>query len=236
MTQALRSPPLRSLAAPVLALAALASLTACATKVPDRVGKEARTPTEHFQLRAEPMDQEVRLAVHAQGLSANQAAALAQFVADWSDGGGGTITLRSPTGAADAGAAAHITDGARAFLIDQGVPADHIQVVSYDARGEPAPVLRIGYSAYRAIVPACGRTWTNIAHSATNDVQPNFGCSVTANMAAQIADPADLAHPRQMTPGDATRRINMLDKYRKGQVTSSEKDDQAKGVVSDAIK
>ena len=225
--------PPRALTAPLLALAALASLSACATKVPDRVGKEAKTPTEHFAMRAEPMDTEVRLAVHAQGLSANQAAALAQFVSDWSDSGGGTITLRSPTGGADAGAAAHITDGARAFLIEQGVPADHIQVVSYDAHGEPAPILRIGY---RAIVPSCGKTWTNISHSASNDVQPNFGCSVTANMAAQIADPADLAHPRQMTPGDATRRVNMLDKYRKGQVTSSEKDDQAKGVVSDAIK
>lgn len=231
MTQALRS-----LTTPVLALAALASLSACATKVPDRVGKEAKTPTEHFQMRAEPTDQEVRLAVHAQGLSANQAAALAQFAADWSDGGGGTITLRSPTGGADAGAAAHITEGARAFLIDQGVPPDHIQVVSYDARGEPAPVLRIGYSAYRAVVPSCGKTWTNIAKSAANEVQPNFGCAVTANMAAQIADPADLAHPRQMTPGDASRRAIMLDKYRKGQTTSSDKDDQAKGAISDAIK
>jgi pilus assembly protein CpaD len=70
----------------------------------------------------------------------------------------------------------------------------------------------------------------------SNDVQPNFGCAVTANMAAQIANPADLARPQHATPADAARRSLVLDKYRKGQITSSEKDDQAKGVVSDAIK
>jgi len=109
-------------------------------------------------------------------------------------------------------------------------------VAGYDAKGEPAPVLHIAYSGYRAIVPSCGKAWTNMARSAANEVQPNFGCSVTANMAAQIADPSDLARPQQMTPGDAMRRTTMLDKYRKGQTTSSDKDEQAQGVVSDAIK
>lgn len=219
-----------------LALAALCGLSACATKVPDRIGNSAKTPTEHFQARAEPSDTEIRLAVHAQGLSANQAEALARFAADWSDQGGGTITLRAPTGGADAGAAFRTTEGARHFLIEQGVPDDAIIVAGYDAKAEPAPVLHIAYSSYRAIVPSCGKTWTNMARSASNDVQPNFGCSVTANMAAQIADPADLARARPMTPADAARRATVLDKYRKGQVTASEKDDQAKGVVSDAIK
>lgn len=226
----------RPLTTAVLAVAALASLSACATKVPDRVGKSARTPTEHFQARAVPDDKEIRLAVHAQGLSANQQNALATFAEEWLAVGGGKITLSAPTGGPDAGAAFRTAEGARGFLVDQGVPRDQIMLAGYDASGEAAPVLRIAYSGYRAIVPACGRTWTNLARSATNDVQPNFGCAVTANMAAQIADPADLVHPRQMTPGDATRRTNMLDKYRKGQVTSSDKDDQARGVVSDAIK
>jgi len=37
-----------------LALVALCGLSACATKVPDRIGASAKTPTEHFQARAEP--------------------------------------------------------------------------------------------------------------------------------------------------------------------------------------
>ena len=219
-----------------LAVVVLAGLSACATTVPDRIGDSAKTPTEHFQASAAPSETEVRLAVHAQGLSVTQADALARFVADWSDQSGGVITLRAPTGAADSGAAFRTTEGARNFLIGQGVPADQIVVAGYDAKGEPAPVLHIAYNSYRAIVPSCGKAWTSITHSATNDVQPNFGCAVTANMAAQIADPADLVRARQMTPGDAMRRTYMLDKYRKGETTSSAKDDQAQGVVSDAIK
>jgi pilus assembly protein CpaD len=226
----------RRLIHPILAMAALASLSACAsTRTPDRIA-QAKTPTEHFEARAEATQTEVLLAVHAQGLSPTQATALAQFAQDWADAQGGAITLRAPTGTPDAGAAFRTVEGARGFLIDQGIPADQLVVVGYDAKGAPGGVLHIGYEAYRAVVPSCGKTWTNIARTMSNDVQPNFGCAVTANMAAQIANPADLVRPQHATPTDAARRAVVLDKYRKGQITASEKDDQAKGVVSDAIK
>jgi len=226
----------RRLISPILAIAALASLSACAsTKAPDRL-VQAKTPTEHYQAKAVAEPREVRLAVHAQGLSGPQAEALAQFAQDWADADGGTIILRAPTGGPDAGASFRTVEGARSFLIDQGVPADRLIVTGYDAKGAPGGVLHISYEAYRAVVPSCGKTWVNIARSMTNEVQPNFGCAVTANMAAQIADPADLVRPQRSTPADAARRAVVLDKYRKGQITASEKDDQAKGVVSDAIK
>jgi pilus assembly protein CpaD len=228
--------PTRRLIRPILALAALASLSACASaKAPDRI-VQAKTPTEHYQAKAEASQQEVQLAVHAQGLSGNQANALAQFAQDWAEAEGGTITLRAPTGGPDAGAAFRTVEGARSFLIDQGVPADRLVVAGYDAKGAPGGVLHISYEAYRAVVPACGQKWINIARSMTNEVQPNFGCAVTANMAAQVANPADLVRPQHSTPADANRRSVVLDKYRKGQITASEKDDQAKGVVSEAIK
>jgi pilus assembly protein CpaD len=229
------SSPTHALIRPILAIAALASLSACATKVPDRVDN-ARTPTEHFEAKAAASEAEVRLAVHAQGLSASQADALAQFAADWNDSEGGAITLKAPTGGPDAAAAFRTAEGARSFLIDQGVPADRLVMTGFDAKTEPTPVIHLIYTRYQAVIPACGKTWKNISSSANNDVQANFGCAVTANLAAQIADPADLAGPRRSAPADSARRAVVLDKYRKGQPTSSEKDDQAKGVVSDAIK
>ena len=225
----------RPLIVALVCAAALTGLGACATKVPDRIS-EARTPTEHFQAKVSAADQEIRLAVHAQGLSSNQAEALAAFAADWREAEGGTVTLSAPAAGGQSRAAFRSIESARSLLIDQGVAADHIVVVNYDAKGDPAAPLRIAYLRYRAQVPACGQTWTNIAHSADNDVQPNFGCAVTANMAAQIANPADLAHPRAMAPIDTQRRETMLDRYRKGQVTSSDKDDQAKGVISNVAR
>ena len=221
---------------PLIAVLALTGLAACATpKAPGRIA-DARTPTEHFQTKVTSADQEIRLAIHAQGLSANQAEALAAFAADWREAEGGTITLSAPSGGTQSRAAFRIVEGARGVLIGQGVAADHIVVADYDAKGDPAAPLRIAYLRYRAEIPACGKVWTNVAHSADNEVQPNFGCAVTANMGAQIANPADLTRPRASTPIDTQRREVMLDKYRKGQTTSSDKDDQAKGVVSNVAR
>ena len=70
----------------------------------------------------------------------------------------------------------------------------------------------------------------------TNDVQKNFGCATTANMAAQVANPADLMGASDTAPIDAGRRMDVLSKYRQGKVTSSEKDEQAKGSVAQAVK
>ena len=220
---------------PLSALILLAGLSACATPVPDR-GVEARTPTEHYKATAEARPEEIRLAVHAQGLSTTQATALAQFAATWSNAEGGQITLWSPVGGPDAQAAFRTGEGARTFLIAQGVPADRIAIQGYDAQGDVQASLRVGYMRYEAVVPKCGQAWQNISHSRSNDVQQNFGCAVTANLAAQIANPADLVRPREMSPADASRRLTVLEKYRKGEVVSSAKDAQAQGVISNAIK
>jgi pilus assembly protein CpaD len=75
-----------------------------------------------------------------------------------------------------------------------------------------------------------------MSKSANNDVQPNFGCAVTANMALMVANPNDLLRPTDSGPSDAGRRMTVLEKYREGKVTSSEKDEQAKGSVSQAVK
>ena len=219
----------------LLAATAFLSLSACATRIPDRI-ENARTPTEHFQAKAVETLAETRLAVHAQGLSANQANALAEFVEDWAAGGGGRITLRAPTGGAEAGAAFRTAEGARAFLMDRGVPADLLLLTSYDAGGDPGAVISLSYPRTQAIIPACGKTWKSLTRTAANAVQSNFGCAVTANFAAQVANPGDLIRPSDSMPADASRRMTVLDKYRQGKVTSSEKDEQAKGAISQAVK
>ncbi len=219
----------------LIAVLALAGLSACATPTVPGQLTDARTPTE--QWRAEPISQpeEVQLAIHATGVSRTQADALSIFVADWREAGGGTITIQSPVEGVDPAVAYRASDSARAFLTGQGVAPDQIRVVGYRPESEGRPALRIGYLRHELAIPECGREWTNIAKSADNKVQPNFGCATTANMAAQIANPADLAGPRAMTPPDAQRRVLMLDKYRKGEVTSSAKDAQAGGAVSQAV-
>lgn len=219
----------------ILALFAASGLAACQTpSVPGQI-TDARTPTEQWQVQPSAQPEEIQLAIHASGVSPNQAEALAAFVAEWRDAGAGTITIQAPADRIDPALAHRATESTRSFLAGQGVAFQQIRVVGYRPEGEGKPPLRVGYLRHTVEIPECGREWTNIARSASNAPQPNFGCAVTANMAAQIANPADLAGPRPSAPADAQRRAVVLDKYRRGDVTSSAKDAQAAGSVAQAV-
>ena len=220
----------------IVSLTALVGVSGCATPAIQRQAAE-KPPTvlDAYKPRAYPTDAEIQLAVHAQGLSTTQADALAQFAAEWDADQGGVITLRAPDGGPNAGAAFRTAEGARAFLIRQGVPEDQIAISGYDARGLVDPNLLMTYTHYKVDIPTCGKAWTNLANTMVNEPNANFGCAVHANMTAQLANPGDLVHPRSSTPTDAGRRLTVLDLYRKGQVTSSGKDDNAKGTLSNAV-
>ena len=75
-----------------------------------------------------------------------------------------------------------------------------------------------------------------MAATGQNRAYAHFGCADAANLAAMVADPHDLTRPKTETPYDATRRETVLGKYRKGELTSSQKDDQATGAISQAVK
>jgi len=227
--------PSRALIKTLAVLVACASLSACASKVPGRIDK-AETPTEHFPLTAKEQPHEIALAIHANGVSTTQAAALSGFVEDWRAAGGGIITIQAPVAGADPALAGRMGDSVTDALIAIGVDQSAIQLLGYDAQGSAVAPIRVSYQALEAVVAPCGLKWGNLSSSATNQVQQNFGCAVTANMAAQIANPADILAPQGLTPVDAGRRQTVIDKYRKGELTASAKDEQAQGVVSNAVK
>lgn len=221
-----------------IALALTAALSACTATPPLQAVQisMARSPTELWKAEVATQPEEIRLAVRAQGLSPNQAGALTTFADTWRSADGGEVIVQAPVGGPDPAAVFRSGENARSFLVEQGVPANAIRLLGYDAKGDAAAPLVVGFLRYAVNVPACGQSWTNIAHSMTNQVQPNFGCAVTANMAAQLANPADLAAPRAFDPADAQRRAVVLDKYRKGELTSSAKDQNATGTVSQVVK
>jgi pilus assembly protein CpaD len=90
----------------------------------------------------------------------------------------------------------------------------------------------VGFMRYQPRLPQCGRDWENLAWVYKNHEYAEFGCAVSANIAAQTAEPADLLHPRDFDPPDPGRRQTVLDKYRQGAQTATAKDAQANGAVS----
>jgi len=217
------------------AIAAALALGACASDPAPGAVAEARTPTEQFPIDVVPAPEEIRLAVHAQGLSPTQADATADFVDGWRDAQGGRITIQAPSGVRDPAAVHRTAEGARGFLQAQGVPVELVRIVGYDAHGQADAPLIVGYERLEARGPVCGEAWGGLTHTNSNEPQSNFGCAITANIAAQIADPHDLLRPRRSDPADAQRRGVVLGKYRNGETTAAAIDQQASGVVSKAV-
>jgi pilus assembly protein CpaD len=243
MTRDFLSRPIR----PMLCAVALAALSACAAAPKLAVPAAAvATPTELWtqKVKVVPQPEEIRLAVHAGGLSGAQAQALEDLVARWLVEEAREIVVSAPLEGPQVATARRMAIIARERLIAYGAPAERVRIVGYDAAGStdgpvvaiPSdPPLRVGFLRYRAEIPRCGQAWENLAATRDNAPMSNFGCAVTANIAAQVANPRDLEQPRDSTPIDAGRRDVVIGKYRRGEVTSSARDDQATGVVSRTI-
>ncbi len=203
------------LTAAALAIAVL-GLAACATE-PHRAYAPPLTPGAQYALRTESGGDSIALAPHAGGLSGAQLQALNALAARRAEVGGGVVTLRLPHGPADAAVAGRTADAAQAALTAAGVL---VLRTTYDSDDAQAPLL-VSFEYDKAIVPHCGR-WDDLTATGANDSYANFGCAVNANMAAEIARPSDIDHPRAEDAPDSERRLTVLEKYRAGKVTTAD--------------
>lgn len=226
--QTIRSPLPRRLALLGTGLAA-ALLGACAS---DSAPPLAVTPLDQHPMAVQARTDAMHLKVHPRAeLSENQRRALDQLAQRASWNGGQAVDISIVT--ASAPDAVHAGYAIRDYLLAHKVSP---QVLAYTTdKDQPADVVSLITREYRAEIPDCNQSWENLSRSGSNQQPANFGCTVNANLAAQIDDPRDIAAPQPSAPADTVRRMTVIDKYRKGEVTSAAKDDAAKGNVSDAI-
>ena len=218
--------------------AVLVGLSACATPptptvAPPLAGLEVDQWRDKIKITGEP--DEILLVAHAAGVSGNQDDALRALVGRWLSAEAREIVVSAPIGGADPAVAGRMAAQVRNRLIMYGAPDPRVRIAGYDAAGGSDAPLRVGFEYFVAEGPRCGDTWENLTATRNNEAYGNFGCAMAANLAAQVANPEDLLRPRDGAPADAGRRDTVLGKYRKGEVTSSAKDEQAKGTISKAI-
>jgi len=103
------------------------------------------------------------------------------------------------------------------------------------AGGAGSPVI-VTYQRYFAVTDQCGSWSKNIAVSGENRPYADLGCSSQHNLAAMADNPRDLVTPRATGPLKGTRNDNVYDKYISGKKTSSSRDSDASGAVSDIAK
>lgn len=159
------------------------------------------------------------------GLSPAQKAQVAQFLERYraTDAGNSKLVIAVPSGSANESSAVHAVGEMRRMISGYAFPDSNVVIEPYrEARGASGPI-RLSYLRYVAEGPQCGLWPTNLAEDRRNLPYANFGCAQQQNLAAQVANPADLLGPRTMEPADAERRSVVIDNYRRGLPTAATK-------------
>lgn len=220
---------MRATATAIFVLSLGLAVSGCATAVGEA---PPLTPLSRYSLQVEPGLDRIALAVHDQGLSANQNAALNDLAARYGASGAGWLKVEAPAG--EDSAAIEQAYAARAALQNAGVPPERIQMASYTGPDARSPVL-VGFETVRARVPNCAAETRNMGTNFSNQSSGGFGCAITANMAAQIADPRDILGARPMTPADSGRAAVVFDNYRRGQTSSTPQEPLVDGRIAQAV-
>lgn len=177
------------------------------------------------------------------GLTGPQRAEITALAQSWLGEGTGRIVIDMPTQTPNARAAADSLREIRAMLVADGVPPNAVEVRDYrpsDPRQFAA--IRVNYPRLIATTGPCGLWPEDLGPTASNsgyfENKPyyNLGCAYQRNMAAMVANPADLVQPRAETPAYTARRSMSFEKYRKGQTTATTYPESDKAKLSDTGK
>jgi len=177
------------------------------------------------------------------GLSVPQRDDVRGLARTWVAEGTGTIIADVPVHTPNARAAASAYREIRAQLMAGGVPSNAIRQRSYTPNDPTTfATIRLSYPKITAVAGPCG-LWPedlgpNIDNPFYNENKPyhNFGCASQRNLAAMVANPADLEQPRAEHPAYTPRRDVAFDRYRKGNPTTTVYPEQDKAKLSDTGK
>lgn len=166
-------------------------------------------------------------------ISAIDKSRLRAFADAYLRNGHGPLTVTAPSGTSADFDGHEAAADIRSFLFENGVPWSSMTGATYrvgdDGRGSQ---LIVSYTHYLATPSACG-DWSGTRERDFRNLRsPNFGCATMNNYAAMVADPHDLITPADTTPVDATARVRVIDAYRKGEITSSQTDEDIDSEVS----
>lgn len=159
-------------------------------------------------------------------LSPEDSAQLDRFVADFLQSGSGVIEISVPAGTGRDLALAR-ANVIRSQAIARGVRPSEVQVRLSERNADADGPLTVSYERYSVKLPECGHFNQSMSFDIRNLASPNYGCSTQRNIAAMVANPADLVRPRNQMPADAERRSLVIQNYQQGKVTESERSEQA---------
>lgn len=206
-------------ASPLLAVVAAALLGGCADLHRDSitVGSVPDDYRTNHPIVISEKDQKIDLPVGAgdRGMTKSQRVTLLGFLDGYDKSAAPALTITVPTGSANEIAAAKAGHDFARLAVASGIRSNRILVTPYQVGSADvsAPV-RVAYTTIKAQTDKCGRWPEDILHSSENKHYADYGCSYQNNLAAQMANPADLLGPRKPADIDAENRSAVIDVYR----------------------
>jgi pilus assembly protein CpaD len=236
--------PTRALLTPLAAAAlggAIAALAACSARDVSAVETTGAVPDDYRINHPIAVEEGVKtldvpVAIYTNTLSDAFKANVVAFAQKFKESSSSLIAVVAPSGSPDQTVAAGIAVQIEDVLRQSGIPASEIDYRVYHAGSDErdAPV-RVAYSAITAQTAPCGPYRDQLAVTKDNTNYFEFGCASQQNLAAVVDNPLDLLYPRGLTPADAARRADVLEKYRTGNVFSSDLSRDTGGTVAQGV-
>jgi pilus assembly protein CpaD len=177
------------------------------------------------------------------GLTAPQRTDVTAYAQTWMQEGTGPLVIEVPASTPNARAAQQSLHDIQAIVSSVGLPARGVTVRRYTpADPRQFATIKLSYPRVTADAGPCGLWPENLGPTLKNDIYQNnrpywnLGCATQRNMAAMVANPADLVQPRPESPSYTQRRSDVLGKYTKGEATATKYPDADKGKISDVGK
>ncbi len=230
---------LRPLAAAAL-VGGMAALAGCGNTV-NAVETTSSVPgdyrTNHpiaIEEAVETMD--VPVGIYTTRLTEAQRANVVAFAQKFKASGSSTVAVVAPSGSPNQAVAAGIAVEIEDVMRQAGVVTGRVDYRVYHAASDErnAPI-RIAFSRIAAHTAPCMPWQDQIAVSRENRNYFGFGCATQQNLAAVVDNPLDLLYPRGLTPADAARRSDVLDKYRTGKTFSADLSNEVGGSIARGV-
>ncbi|MBZ9739370.1 MULTISPECIES: CpaD family pilus assembly protein [unclassified Mesorhizobium] len=201
---------------PIMAVALSALLAGCAQRDSVTVGAIPDDYRTNHPIVIAEKNQKIDLPVGAgdRGMTGSQRDTLLGFLDGYDKSAAATLTIQIPSGSANEVAATAAGRDFARLAAASGIKRSRIVVTSYQAgSSEASAPVRVSYIAVRAQTDKCGRWPADLVETSENKHYADFGCSYQNNLAAQMANPADLLGPRKSTTIDAANRSNAIGVY-----------------------
>jgi pilus assembly protein CpaD len=197
--------------------------------------------TKKFPISVEPQMASigVRIDPGLRRLDPAESVRVQNFADQWKEKGQGVITVSAPQGSPNQRAGEAAMHQTVTLLTKAGVPSHMISRTAYPASEMPGePPVTLSFLSLTAVSADCASLgWPdNLGFSPTNVPWENFGCATQNNFAAMVSNPRDLVEPRAMGDADAMRRLKVIETYRKGEATQTNRKADESGSVSTAAK